>query len=87
MGSYDHNLYILDGEGAYDLEYVPGLGGIAHQEGHYTNMITKEPGEQVGKRLWQFRTQGMIVGCELLDAENIVVNVKSGFLDDVGHTQ
>ncbi len=85
VGSFDHNLYVLDGEGAYSLDYVPGLSGIAHQAGHYTELLTQEPGEQVGKRLWQIRTQGMIVGCEELEKDNIIVNIKSGFVDDITH--
>ncbi len=85
VGSYDHNLYILDGEGAYSLDYMPGLSGVAHQASHYTNVVTHEPGEQVGKRLWQIKTQGMIVGCEQLEPDNIIVNIKSGFVDDIAH--
>ncbi len=87
VGSFDHNLYILDGEGAYNLDYMPGLSGVAHQAGHYTSVMTQEPGKQVGKRLWQIRTQGMIVGCEELEKDNIIVNVKSGYVDDITHTK
>ncbi|MBR9692524.1 PQQ-like beta-propeller repeat protein [Candidatus Woesearchaeota archaeon] len=86
VGSYDHNLYVLDGEGAYNLDYMPGLSGVAHQAGHYTSVMTSEPGAQVGKRLWQIKTQGMIVGCEELEKDNIIVNVKSGFVDDITHS-
>lgn len=87
VGSYDQNLYILDGEGAYNLDYMPGLAGVAHQAGHYSDVLTQEPGEQVGKRLWQIKTQGMIVGCEELEPDNIIVNVKTGFVDDITHTK
>jgi hypothetical protein len=87
VGSYDHNLYVLDGEGAYNLDYMPGLSGVAHQAGHYTDIITQEPGEQVGKRLWQIKTQGMIVGCEELEKDNIIVNVKSGYVDNITHSK
>ncbi len=87
VGSYDHNLYVLDGEGAYSLDYLPGLAGVAHQAGHYSSILTREPGEQVGKRLWQIKTEGMIVGCEELEKNNIIVNVKSGFVDDISHQQ
>jgi hypothetical protein len=87
VGSYDHNLYILDGEGAYHLDYMPGLSGFAHQAGHYADILTQEPGEQVGKKLWQIRTQGMIVGCEELEKDNIIVNVKSGYVDDITHAK
>ena len=85
VGSYDHNLYVLDGEGAYNLDYMPGLSGVAHQAGHYTSVATREAGEHVGKRLWQIKTQGMIVGCEELEKDNIIVNVKTGFVDDIKH--
>ncbi len=87
VGSFDHNLYILDGEGAYSLDYMPGLSGVANQAGHYTDILTQEPGDHVGKRLWQIKTQGMIVGCEELENDNIIVNVKSGFVEDLGHTK
>ena len=85
VGSYDHNLYVLDGEGVYSLDYMPGLSGVAHQAGHYTEVLTQEPGEHLGKRLWQIKTQGMIVGCEELEKNSIIVNVKSGFVDDITH--
>jgi outer membrane protein assembly factor BamB len=85
VGSYDHNLYVLDGEGAYSLDYMPGLSGVAHQAGHYTEVLTREPGEHVGKRLWQIKTQGIIVGCEELEKDNIIVNVKTGYVDDITH--
>lgn len=87
VGSYDHNLYILDGKGAYTLDYIPGLSGVAHQAGHYTEILTQEPGEHVGKRLWQIKTQGMIVGCEEIEKDNIIVNVKSGQVDAVRHSK
>ncbi len=85
VGSYDHNLYVLDGEGVYDLDYMPGLAGVAHQAGHYASIMTQEPGSLNGKRLWQIKTQGVIVGCEELEKDNIIVNIKSGYVDDVTH--
>lgn len=87
VGSFDQNLYVLDGEGAYNLDYMPGLAGIAHQAGHYTDVLTSEPGEQIGKRLWHIKTQGMIVGCEELGDNNIIVNIKTGYVDDIAHTE
>jgi len=87
VGSYDHNLYILDGEGVYNLDYMPGLSGVAHQAGHYSSVVTQEPGDLIGKRLWQIKMQGMIVGCEELEKDNIIVNIKSGFVDDITHAK
>jgi len=87
VGSLDHNLYVLDGEGIYSLDYMPGLSGVAHQAGHYTEVLTQEPGEQVGHRLWQIRTQGMIVGCEELEKDNIIINIKSGYVNDITHSE
>lgn len=88
-GSFDNNLYILEGAGSYELEYVPGLSGIIHQAGHYTDVLSSEPGERQGKRLWQYRTKGMIVGCSLIEEPHehprIIVNIKSGFVDALGH--
>lgn len=85
-GSFDHHLYVLDGEGSYALDYMPGLGGVVHQAGSYGGIVTQEPGEQVGKQIWKIRTQGMIVGCSALDKGHIIVNVKSGEVDNITHT-
>jgi outer membrane protein assembly factor BamB len=87
VGSFDHNVYILDGKGTYVLDYVPGLSGIVTQAGHYSNILTSDVGEQTGKKLWQFRTPGMIVGCTLLSPTALVVNIKSGQASGIGHTE
>jgi len=86
VGSYDHNVYVLDSEGSYVLDYVPGLSGVVHQAGHYSDIITKEPGKVTGKKIWQFRTQGIIVGCAYIpDDKSIVVSTKPGKVDDLVH--
>jgi len=86
IGSYDHNVYVLDSEGSYVLDYVPGLSGVMHQAGHYTDIITQEPGKVAGKKIWQFRTDGVIVGCAYIpDDKSIVVSTKPGKVDDVVH--
>jgi len=88
-GSYDHSLYVFDAEGAYLLNYVPGLSGVVQQQGHYTDMLTSEPGQYHGKKLWQLETEGMIVGTAHFTDENnkeeIIVAVKKGKIDDLMH--
>jgi len=88
VGSYDHNLYVLDCEGSYVLDYVPGLSGVVHQAGHYSDIMTKEPGKVTGKKIWQFKADGIIVGCAYLPDENsIVVNTRPGVVDDLVHKE
>ncbi len=78
-GSYDHNLYILDSEGSYMLNYIPGVSGIVTQTNNYANITNKETGSFVGRKLWQFKTDDMIVGCATInDKDELVVNTKSG---------
>ncbi len=85
-GSYDHNIYVLDNEGSYLLDYVPGISGVVEQTGHYAEIMTQEPGEHVGKKLWQFKTEGVIVGCaQLSDGKSIVVATKTGKVDNIEH--
>lgn len=84
IGSYDHNIYVLDREGTYLLDYVPGLSGVVQQAGHYSDVMTQEPGERVGKRLWQYRTQGVIVGCVQV-GDQLVVTTKTGKINSITH--
>jgi ligand-binding sensor domain-containing protein len=89
-GSYDHNVYILDSEGTYVLDYVPGLSGIVNQAGHYTNILTSDPGQLTGKKLYQYKTDGIVVGCTLVQGKpkpSLVINVKSGQVDSLLHQE
>ena len=86
VGSYDHNIYVLDSEGSYVLDFVPGISGVVQQAGHYSDIITQEPGKVAGKKIWQFRTDGIIVGCAYIpDNKSIVVNTKPGKVNDLVH--
>lgn len=86
IGSYDHNVYVLDSEGSYVLDYVPGLSGVVQQAGHYSDIITKEPGKVTGKKIWQFKTDGVIIGCAYIEEDkSIVVNTKPGKVDGLVH--
>ncbi len=89
VGSYDHNVYVLDSKGSYILDYVPGLSGVVHQAGHYSDIISREPGKVTGKKIWQFKTEGVIVGCAFLPGEknSIVVNTKPGKVDNLVHKE
>jgi hypothetical protein len=83
-GSYDHNIYVLDSEGSYMLDYVPGVSGIVGQTGQYGDAITKEPGKTQGKKIWQYQTEGIVVGCAYVK-NNIIVNTDSGKINNIMH--
>lgn len=86
VGSYDNNVYVLDSEGSYVLDYVPGLSGVVQQAGHYSDIITKEPGQVTGKKIWQFRVDGVIVGCAYIpDNNSLIVNTKKGSVNNLVH--
>ena len=86
VGSYDHNVYVLDSEGSYVLDYMPGLSGVVQQAGHYSDIITQEPGKVTGKKIWQFKTGGVIVGCAYIpDDKSIVISTKPGKVNDLVH--
>ena len=84
FGSYDHNIYVLDSEGSYMLDYVPGVSGIIGQTGQYGDAITKEPGKTQGKKIWQYQTEGIVVGCAYVQ-NNIIVNTDSGKINNIMH--
>jgi len=84
VGSYDHNLYILDGDGSYVLDYTPGISGTVNQPGSYSDVMTQEPGELVGKKLWQFNVEGVIVGCTILGPD-VVLSTKKGHVKNISH--
>ncbi|MBW3022434.1 PQQ-binding-like beta-propeller repeat protein, partial [Candidatus Woesearchaeota archaeon] len=85
-GSYDNTLYVLDGEGSFVLDYMPGLSGIVMQSGHYTSLLTSDPGELVGKKVWEYQTEGIITGNAVLDSQ-IIVSTKAGKVDDIAYTR
>jgi len=86
VGSYDHNIYVLDSEGTYVLDYVPGVSGIVAQTGHYGEAMTSGPGKTQGKKIWQYKTDGVVVGCAYLSGEkNLIVNTESGKINDLIH--
>jgi hypothetical protein len=85
-GSYDHNIYILDSEGSYILDYVPGISGAFNQAGNYAEVPTQEPGRVHGKKIWQYQTDGIIVGCAYIPETNeIVINNKIGKVKSITH--
>ena len=85
-GSYDRNIYILDSEGSYMLDYVPGISGIVSQTGQSGDAITKQPGKTLGKKIWQYQTEGVIVGCAVVEEnKSIIVNTDSGRVNNLVH--
>jgi hypothetical protein len=80
-GSYDKSLYVFEGKGTFSLNYLPGLSVIINQPGHFTPFITSQPGELVGKKLWQLKLGSEITGVSLLEHDNlrdIIVSTKDG---------
>ncbi|MBU1030383.1 MAG: PQQ-binding-like beta-propeller repeat protein [Nanoarchaeota archaeon] len=86
VGSYDQNIYILDARGSYKLNYVPGVSSVMQQAGHYTDIMTEEPGTITGKKIWQYKTEGIIVGCGYInETKSIIVNTKTGKINKLTH--
>ncbi|RJQ18168.1 hypothetical protein C4573_00410 [Candidatus Woesearchaeota archaeon] len=78
-GSYDNAVYVLDSEGKYDLDYVPGLSGVVQQAGHYTDIMTQDPGNVVGTKILDYQSDGIIVGMAYSQKNNVfIVNEKQG---------
>lgn len=76
-GSYDTNVYFLTAEGAYVVEYVPGISGIVAQSGSYSDIPTSSPGNVFGKKIWEYRTPGIVIGC-CAHNDMVVVQTKEG---------
>jgi len=62
VGALDGNIYILESQRIYSLNYMPGLAGVGMQHGHYNNILTEPPGVAEGKKIMQLPTGGMITG-------------------------
>lgn len=76
-GSYDNNVYFLTAEGSYIIEYVPGIAGIVAQNGSYSDIPTGSPGNIFGKKIWEYKTPGIVIGC--CNHNNmVVVQTKEG---------
>jgi hypothetical protein len=70
---------------------MPGISDIVNQSGNYSNIMTSDPGEQTAKKLYQYTTSGIIVGCSLLERANqkptLIINVNSGKVGDLEHQE
>ena len=73
IGSYDNSIYILEAEGKYSLDYIPGISGITGQSGHYTDLVTSEPGDYIAKVLSAYKTDGIIVGQAAFESGKSIV--------------
>ncbi len=79
VGSLDSKVYVFDGQGSYKLDYIPGLGGIVHQTGHYSGNMNKDVGKNQGKLLCEFQTDNDVVGCTYLkSSKTIIAGTKKG---------
>lgn len=77
LGSYDTNIYVLSGRGEYVFDYVPGISGIITQEGGYSEIPSDDPGQIQGKKLWTYKTKGLITGiCS--NNKQLIVQTKDG---------
>lgn len=86
VGSYDHYVYVLDVEADYELDYMPGISGVVHQSGSYTEVQTAEPGDHVAKKIWSFKTKGIIMGMSLNKNNNLLVlTTKNGHVTALTH--
>jgi hypothetical protein len=77
VGSYDSSIYFLTANGSYAVEYVPGISGIVTQSGSYSDIPTGAPGAIFGKKIWEFKTQGIVVGC-CVHKNTVVAQTKDG---------
>lgn len=79
IGSYDASLYVLDSQGDFLLNYMPGFSAVAMQAGHISDNITQDPGHYIGKKLWEYKLDSLIVGTDIAhDTKEIVVGTKDG---------
>jgi outer membrane protein assembly factor BamB len=79
VGSYDNNVYFLTPDGSYVMEYVPGISGIVAQSGSYSDIPTGSPGTIVGKKIWEYKAPGIVIGC-CAHNEMLAVQTKEGKL-------
>lgn len=80
-GSYDHYVYVLDGLGSFELNYIPGLSGVINQSTFQTASMSADVGEDKGKLLDKFHTDSFIVGCDIISSTNeVLVVTKKGKL-------
>jgi len=89
IGSYDGFVYALEGEGSFVLDYVPGISSITQQSGHYSEMITKEPGNFYGKLLYKYNADSTVTGCTALlnDNRGVLITTSTKKLDKLIYTQ
>ena len=80
-GSYDHYVYVLDVEGSYELDHIPGLSGLVNQTTFQSTSMSKEVGDDKGKRLDKYHTGSYIVGCGIISSTSeVLVVTKKGKL-------
>lgn len=80
-GSYDHFVYVLDAQGSYELDYIPGLSGVVNQSTFQTTSMSREAGDDKGKQLGKFHTDSYVIGCGLIQSTNeVIVVTKKGKL-------
>jgi hypothetical protein len=82
-GSYDKHLYILDAEGEFLLRYLPGVSSVTQQSGYYDETIRSQPGSYHGKKLCDYKSEGMIIGVACIEnkEKNIVIGTENGKLN------
>lgn len=89
VGSFDHNIYVLNPQGKYALDYIPGVSLASSQLGHYGEEISENPGEFKGNRIWQYKTDDLVVGLGAYQDSNkrkvLIGCIKNGMIDIYVH--
>jgi len=73
IASLDGNIYILESQRKYSLNYMPGLAGVGMQPGHYSNLLTEAPGVAEGKELMRISTGDMITGMAYSRKQSLLI--------------
>lgn len=80
-GSYDLHVYVLDVEGSYELDRIPGLSGLVNQTTFQSSSMSKEVGDEKGKKLDKYPIDSYIVGSSIISSTSeVLVATKKGKL-------
>ena len=82
IGSYDKTLYLLDAEGEYMLETIPGSSNLTQDLQNYSGLISKAPGEVQGKMLAKYKASGMITGAAAIK-KGFVISTSNGKIEAI----
>ena len=78
VGSYDANVYVLDAMGSYELDIIPGLGGVVNQGTFRISSMGSDAGEDKGKLLSRFHVHDFVIGSVFAAQDAVVAVTKKG---------